>query len=53
MREMATTSTVYKKFDTGRPLTPQELVDFARIYEPENPDYAKNLIQTINSFQQQ
>jgi hypothetical protein len=35
----------YAKFRTGAPLTDDELLEFAKIYEPANPDYGPNLVQ--------
>lgn len=37
-------SPYYEKFRTGKPLTDQELLDFANVYEPANPAYGPNLI---------
>ncbi len=37
-------SDIYNKFRTGKTLSNQELMDFAKTYEPANGDYGPNLI---------
>jgi len=46
-------SSIYKKFRTGKPLTDDELLEFARKYEPNNPTYGPNLVQGRNYMRQQ
>jgi len=41
---IASNSPYYEKFRTGAPLTDQELLEFAKVYEPANPDYGPNLV---------
>lgn len=38
-------SPYYKQFRTGKPLSDQELMNFAKVYEPKNADYGPNLVQ--------
>lgn len=51
LKEMAETGTVYKKFNTGKPLTDEEIIEFAKIYEPENDSYPENLLNGIRSIE--
>lgn len=43
-------SPYYQQFRTGKPLTEQEIQQFAKVYEPANPSYAKNLINAMNNL---
>ena len=52
LKEIGSTGTVYKKFDTGKPLTDEEILEFAKTYEPANPDYPENLLNGIRHVEQ-
>ena len=52
LKEMGETGNVYSRFRKDRPLTDDELLDFARTYEPANPDYPQNLLAGYKQFGQ-
>jgi len=41
-------SPYYSQFRTGQPMTDEELMQFAKVYEPANDSYGPNLIQGRN-----
>ncbi len=43
-------SPYYKKFRQSRPLTREEVEEFARTYEPANPDYGRSLWEGMETF---
>lgn len=45
IEEIAQSGTAYSQFRTGKPLTDEELMAFARKYEPANADYPKYLLE--------
>jgi hypothetical protein len=47
------TADYYKEFRTGKPLTDEELMKFANVYEPNNESYGPNLIQGRQFMRQQ
>lgn len=49
-KEMGETGTVYKRFRTGNELSDTELDDYAKQYEPTNPEYPRNLREGIKYF---
>ncbi len=51
LKEIGKTGTVYRRFDTGSPLTDEEILDFANTYEPENADYGPNLLNGIRQIE--
>lgn len=53
LKEIGETGNTYKRFRTGKKLSPAELQDFARTYEPENPSYYDNLLKGIEYFERQ
>lgn len=44
LKEIGETGRTYAGFRTGQPLTDEELLAFANIYEPMNEDYGPNLV---------
>lgn len=50
IKEMGETGSAYARFRTGRPLTDEELMDFARTYEPMNESYYENLRSGMSTF---
>jgi len=52
-KEMGETGQVYKRFRTGKPLTEQELEEYAKQYEPTNPQYYHNLKEGLKYFESQ
>jgi len=53
MKEIGQTGDTYKRFRTGKPLTASELTDYAKTYEPQNPDYPRALIEGLKYFANQ
>lgn len=41
---LAQNSPYYDQFRTGKPLSDEELLSFANVYEPANPSYGPNLV---------
>jgi len=46
-------SPIYKKFRTGKTLTDEELMQFAKTYEPANESYGPNLVEGRKNIRQQ
>lgn len=46
-------SDIYERFRTGKPLTDEEIVDFANTYEPANLSYGPNLLDGIRSLEKE
>lgn len=46
-------SPYYSQFRTGNPMTAEELLQFAKIYEPMNYDYGRSLSEGIKYFDNQ
>lgn len=44
-------SPYYDQFRTGKPLTDEQLMEFAKVYEPANASYGSNLVKGIKAFQ--
>lgn len=44
LKEIGETGNTYSGFRTGQPLTDEELLAFASVYEPMNEDYGPNLV---------
>lgn len=53
LKEMGQTGQVYKRFRTGKPLTDEELLDFANTYEPTNGSYYNQIKGQIGAFERQ
>lgn len=49
-KEMGETGSVYKRFRTGAELSDTELDDYAKQFEPANPEYPRNLKEGIKYF---
>lgn len=46
-------SPYYQKFRTGNPLTDEQIIELAKVYEPANKDYPQNLVNAIKFIQSQ
>jgi len=52
LKEIGSTGKTYADFRTGKPLTDEQLMEFAKTYEPNNADYGPNLINGRNHIRQ-
>jgi hypothetical protein len=53
LREIGQTGSVYRRFDTNRPLTDEQIMEFGKTYEPMNEEYATNLLRGIRYIESQ